>query len=276
MRRPRLTARPAKGRPPGPRKIPAPPALRRGRLAGGLGALALSAGLLAAPATAAHAESAYQPGPADFDDCPQLPPGVLPALWHCLAITVVGGRMTLGSLEQELTQPVQITVAMGPKDRKLTLLEGGIKSDPIPVNPLPLPVDLLGMTVEVRQAGPIVPAPILPASIPLKIKVNQLLVGGNCYIGSDAEPIAVKPNLGELALGSIGGVPVITTRITDDTFAVPAVTTCGLLGNPAINLIAGLPSAAGKNSATMDVAIRVKNYRLGVITGPYARDNAIG
>jgi hypothetical protein len=249
---------------------------RRTRLLAGLGALAVSAGLLAGPASTAHAESTYQPGDADFADCPQLPEGVLPGLWHCLSIVVVGGTMTLGSLEQELTQPIHITVAMGPKDRKLTLLEGGIKSDPIPVNPLPLPVDLLGMTVNVEQAGPIVPAPVLPQSIPLKIKVNHLLVGGDCYIGGDGEPISVKPNLGQLALGDIGGVPVITTQITDTTFAVPAVTTCGLIGTPLINLIAGLPSAAGNNSATMDVAIRVKNYRFGVITGPYAQNNDIG
>jgi hypothetical protein len=241
------------------------------RLRAGLAALALSAGFLAAGTSAANADPVpYTPSDADFADCPQLPDGVRPGLWNCLAIIVTGGTMKLGDLEQELTQPIRITVAMGPKDRKLALVSGGIKSDPIPVNPLPLPVDLLGMTVQVEQAGDIVPAPVLPESIPLKIKVNQWLLGSNCYIGGDADPIAVKPNMSDLALTTIDGVHVIKTKITDSTFAVPAVSTCGLLGNPLVNRIAGLPSPSGANSSVMDSLVRVKNYRLGESTRQYA------
>ena len=249
--------------------------MRRPRLLAGLAALAVSAGLLAGPATTAQADTSYQPSNADFADCPKLHSGTLPLLWNCISINLVEGQMKLGSLKQDLTKPVKITVAMGLKGGKLTLVEGGIKSDPISINPLPLPVDLLGITVQVQQAGQIKPAPILPKTIPLKIKLNHWLLGNNCYIGSEANPIAITPNLSNLALTSINNVPVITTTISDDAFAVPAVSTCGLLGNPAINSVVGLPSPAGANSATMKAVVRVKNYRLGQITGQYAADNNI-
>lgn len=250
----------------------------RARITSGLGAVVLSAGLLAGPATMAQAEVAHQPSDADFANCPRIPAGALPLLWNCVSIVVVGGEMKLGSLKQSLSKPVKITVAMGPKDGKLQLVTGGISSEPIPIPPESLPVSLPGLSVQVEEAGPIVPGTILPESIPLKIHVIHALVGDNCHIGTNAGPLSVKPNLSGLKLDTLGGVRVLRTTIGDDTFAVPAASGCklGIIDlSGIINLMAGLPSASGKNSVSMDAVIRIKNYRLGQITTNVAKDNKI-
>jgi hypothetical protein len=101
-------------------------------------------------------------------------------------------------------------------------------------------------------------------SLPVKIHLQNRLLGNRCYIGSDAEPIVLQPeNLTEPAVSldtfDANGAPdpsgtMTLIQILDNqgtnTFAVPTATGCGFMGifDEAIDGHMSLPSASGKNS----------------------------
>ncbi|MGO9488035.1 MAG: hypothetical protein ACLQBB_03275 [Solirubrobacteraceae bacterium] len=111
--------------------------------------------------------------------------------------------------------------------------------------------------------------------LPIKVHLENETLGENCYIGSDSEPIVLhltdgttKPPAGtEPISGKIGTnegrdkgrlITFIENTLVDNTFPVPAATGCGTtpLLEPVItalvNADAGLPSAAGKNTAILN------------------------
>jgi hypothetical protein len=115
-------------------------------------------------------------------------------------------------------------------------------------------------------AGSAVGMPII--TLPIRVKLDNPLLGSNCYIGSDADPIVLHPAnqtpapLFALAFDAdgtpddSGPLEVFTaTGLTqaDNTFAVPGATGCGLAGalDSAINLKEGLPSPSGNNSLVL-------------------------
>ena len=121
----------------------------------------------------------------------------------------------------------------------------------------------------IRESGTAV---TLPARVHLK---NELL-GGACFIGSEASPIqlhlstgtsgALKGKLGTLSSFEEAipgeepavGLHIASNSLVDNTFAVPTATGCGeLFGikgvlDGVINEKVGLPSAAGNNKANLE------------------------
>ena len=110
-------------------------------------------------------------------------------------------------------------------------------------------------------------------TLPLKIKLSNEILGEECFIGSDAEPIVLHlttgttspPSPGQPITGSKGAIStqdkgLITdfkgTSLVDNDFAVPAASGCGgslsFLIDPILNADIGLPAAAGSNTAIMD------------------------
>jgi hypothetical protein len=92
---------------------------------------------------------------------------------------------------------------------------------------------------------------------PVKVHLQNALLGPNCYIGSNANPIVL--NLQETPTSapveSAGSAIIIRgVEVADDTFAVPGATGCGLFGllDSAVNLKVGLPSPSGRNAALID------------------------
>ena len=104
--------------------------------------------------------------------------------------------------------------------------------------------------------------------IPLKVKLENPILGGSCYIGSNSNPARmnlttgttsppppnrpITGNVGELRFE--GNTLIIrNSTVVDNAFAVPGATGCGLLGiaSPLVNLRLGLPSAAGNNTSIL-------------------------
>ena len=98
-------------------------------------------------------------------------------------------------------------------------------------------------------------------SLPVKFKLENPLLGDDCYIGSDTNPIVIE--LTDGTSGSLTGkIGQITTRdeariliitastFVDNTFAAPAATDCGYGGrlDSFINTKLGLPAPAGTNA----------------------------
>ncbi len=120
-------------------------------------------------------------------------------------------------------------------------------------------------------AGATTGKPII--TLPVRIHLQNPLLGDKCYIGSASDPILLKPqNLTQPAVssenfagdgtppdpnGPMSRLSLQGATQTDTTYAVPPGTNgCGLLGslNWAVNLKTGLPAAAGKNSVTLNNA----------------------
>jgi hypothetical protein len=109
--------------------------------------------------------------------------------------------------------------------------------------------------------------------LPLKIKLSNPILGEDCYIGSDTEPVVLHLTDGTTSppfpnhpisgsrgtLEDIAHNKIITIKgntLVDNSFAAPAATGCGtgLLApviGALVNLDAGLPSGAGHNTAIM-------------------------
>jgi hypothetical protein len=107
-------------------------------------------------------------------------------------------------------------------------------------------------------------------TLPVKVHLQNPILGPNCYIGSNSDPIVLRPRNTTRptlasAIGDLDGTPNPTgalARLTasatqgDDTFAVPGATGCGLLGvlNTAVNQQQGLPSPSGNNNLVLNSA----------------------
>lgn len=147
---------------------------------------------------------------------------------------------------------------------------------------------ILGVTATTELAAPAssiglcegcllgeVPSPPFPPalSLPVKVKLDNALLGKECYIGSNSNPIIlnlvtgttkppapnkpIKGKLGTVSSRAEGGILVISNNtLVDNSFAAPAATGCGgvfaFLIDPIINAKIGLPSAAGNNTAILN------------------------
>ncbi|MFF9148038.1 hypothetical protein ACWGBV_32860 [Streptomyces sp. NPDC055051] len=118
-------------------------------------------------------------------------------------------------------------------------------------------------------AGVLTDQPIV--TLPVRIRLQNPFLGDNCYIGTKANPILLRPkNLDAPSFGvtrfdgdgtaneegDMSRIDLLGSTQYDDSFAVPGATGCGLglLGiiDAAVNLKTGLPSAAGKNKLTLN------------------------
>jgi hypothetical protein len=123
-------------------------------------------------------------------------------------------------------------------------------------------VELAGQPTRFNATGALVTGvPLL--DLPVKIHLNNVLLGPSCYIGSDANPIVLRPETtvrgAPRSIREPNGFPVIMLQITgstmaDDSFAVPAASGCGPLGlaDTTINYRQGLPSPAGANELVLN------------------------
>lgn len=109
-------------------------------------------------------------------------------------------------------------------------------------------------------------------TVPVKIHLENPLLGSDCFIGSGSNPILLQPE--NVTTPTIqferfdgNGTPDATNGVMssifstggtqgDNTAAIPRASGCGLLGilNLAVDLKVGLPSASGNNSLVLNNA----------------------
>jgi hypothetical protein len=127
-------------------------------------------------------------------------------------------------------------------------------------------------------------------TMPVKVHLVNPILGPNCYIGSNADPIVLRPQNTtrpalSSAIGDLDGTPNPSgalARLTgtstqgDSTFAVPAARGCGLLGvlDPAVNAQQGLPSPSGNNNLVLNNAASavISEGAQGPVTGQQFSD----
>jgi hypothetical protein len=110
-------------------------------------------------------------------------------------------------------------------------------------------------------------------TLPVKVHLENPLLGGECYIGSTKEPITLNLTTGATTGGPTGKpgtkkgkekgkiLEISGTSLVSNTFTAPKATGCGLLGllDGIINSKIGLPSAAGKNVAVLNGKVELAN-----------------
>jgi hypothetical protein len=118
----------------------------------------------------------------------------------------------------------------------------------------------------VQPAGNITNFALTSFTEPVKIQLINPVLGGNCYIGSNSNPIVLNPTI--TSFGNLAFTPdpnptrfpntavleITDATATDTTFTVPVATGCGPGGvaDAQIDSILGLPSPSGANSLTLN------------------------
>jgi hypothetical protein len=126
---------------------------------------------------------------------------------------------------------------------------------------------IVNVYAQAQSAGQITNFNLVTWTQPLKFQLINPLLGDDCYIGSDDNPVVLNPSLrGTLVVENdpnptshpdTGVLEVTNGSATDTTFAAPGVTGCGPGGSAniavdeAIDASAGLPAASGSNSLTL-------------------------
>jgi hypothetical protein len=110
--------------------------------------------------------------------------------------------------------------------------------------------------------------------LPVKVHLENPLLGSSCYVGSSSSPLIwnlttgnTKPPVGTAPIHGKGGTlkfleefqiaEISGTELVDNAWAAPGANGCGgflveYVLNPIINASVGLPSAAGKNVSVLN------------------------
>lgn len=229
----------------------------------GLGVVATT---LAVTATPASADIDYYPGPGDFADCPAKPAGA--QSWTCYANTALNGGFTLGSkkgVRVLLDKTLRITMAEGKLADGTTVAKlGGITNDRLKVTTVVPGTSIIlsvlpEVTVQVQAVKLMDPGS--RNAIGIKLRLVNAFLGANCTIGTDADPVVLRPHT-DLALPWLFWVtPGVKLWASERQYALPASTGCGslpLLGG--VDSYLGLPSAAGNGTADLVWAVREKTF----------------
>jgi hypothetical protein len=114
-------------------------------------------------------------------------------------------------------------------------------------------------------------------SLPIKVHLENSLLGSSCYVGSNSSPIVLemttgttspplpnKPitgNTGELVFNPEGTIlTVLGNSLVNNSFAAPVTNGCGglfeFLIGPIVNASLGVPSTSGHNTAILNGTLK--------------------
>jgi len=247
-------------------------------VAAALTALALTA-IFASAANAATPAPPYQ----DFAGCPSSAEN--PFVTECIKFTFSNGEIGIGNREVPLTNPIVLRGGVEQVTGNLVYnAEGGI----VPVQQT-VPGGLIGLTglkgldqavannqqlklyATVELAGN--PGSVSEEifTLPIKIHLQNPLLGSSCYVGSTADPIDLSLETTKVPSRLVREAErpeVLTTSApgtyADSSYAVPGANGCqltiGAFHLPIDELVDAaydLPSAAGKNSTVFDYGFSV-------------------
>lgn len=263
---------------------------RRGRPGGSrrfvaLAVFAAVVSLSLAGASAALAKTEPNPEFLPFVNCPIQNKAVR----ACIVSTVTSGEFTLGNKTVPVSKPI---VLQGGLEEGSTELIPPSSGEELSKTPLPVPGGLVGLelgaptevTATTELAGPVqvdesklADGNGVAVTLPIKVKLDNPVLGAECYVGSAATPIVLKLTTGttsppppnkpitgkpgtlttnpELSIFTITG-----SSLVDNSFSAPGAEGCGgalsAVVDEAVNLQVGLPAEAGKNTAVLNGTIQ--------------------
>lgn len=247
-------------------------------------AAALTVAVFSMALASSSAMGATAPGYEEFQDCPDR--AVDPAITACVNTVVSGGHLKLGSKDTPIVDPITLSGAIKPGGTGGVFIVGSFDGgrQPVPGGLIGItgldwliylfPNEILGLYAEAELAGAPTSPLAEPLNLPLKVKLNNVLLANGCYIGSNSNPInlvltqgttsppppnqPITGNPGTMAPDpSLPGVLRVSNLVlVDNAFSVPAAQGCSVtflgLINALVNLQAGLPAPAGTNTAVQE------------------------
>jgi hypothetical protein len=251
-----------------------------------VGLLMAVVGLLAAFAAMSPFAQAKTPLPgySQFAGCPSRSEN--PKVNSCLRAEIYSGRFKIGSKEVPIEKPITLKGGVETIFAPTPLYfnsEGGLSKAKQKV-----PGGVIGLTgltwlleflgseaLTLYATAELVGTPIVAstqyAQLPLRVHLENGVLGNNCYIGSSSNPVTLN-----LTTGTSGKLTGKNPRLTfepekeiteahegtyvDNTFAAPGVNGCvlTLFGfipisiNGLVNSQSGLPAASGTNEAVQN------------------------
>jgi hypothetical protein len=220
----------------------------------------------------------------NFSDCP----ATHPESQACIDIQSVSGSLEIKGFTVPLGESLEIrggiedtrpTTLIPPRGTngffaKPVRIPGGILGIefPIPGNAVNGIAELAGSASEIRLE---IEFGTTTVSLPVKIHLENPILGSGCYIGTNSNPAHINLTTGTTRppppntpiTGSIGtpsineGVVTLTNSVSvDNAFAIPGASGCGLLGifNPIVDLKLGLPSSGGHNTMIVHNNVALK------------------
>jgi hypothetical protein len=244
---------------------------------------------------------------AEFDECPLGTEG----LFGCVFSESDGGSFQVGNKTVPLVNPVVFQGGLRFVEGKQQFV-GAANGQTIIPTPQPVPGGLLGVeapswwpfwlqiwfnnqinegltgvTATVELAGPASAVKVdtlalllekgIALSLPVKIKLGNAILGSNCYIGSNSNPVVIDftsgttspPPPNEPISGSAGElfinedetlISLSGGALVNNSFAAPGADGCGgifsFFIDPLVNSILGAPSAAGTNTAILEGVLK--------------------
>jgi hypothetical protein len=215
----------------------------------------------------------------NFSGCPTSTPG----FQACIDIQGVRGNLRIKEFNVPLGDSLEIRggfaneVFVPPAGttglfaRPVAVPGGLLGIEWLPGNSVLAITELAGPPSAIR-----IDAGTLGLSLPIKVRLVNVLLGMDCHIGTNSRPVQLNLITGTtsppppnrpitgfipperfIPPNQIQGIGVVNV---ENSFAVPGATECGLglgLINTLVNLKLGLPSAAGNNSieATNNIAL---------------------
>ena len=213
-----------------------------------------------------------------FKNCPYETPGVT----ACIYSTTTSGEFKLGNKAVPINKTV---VLQGGLKQTSTELVPASNGETLSHTTLNVPggiigIELLGPLTEVNAtaelAGTVqvnIPNQVkregTAVSLPLKVKLENVLLGGSCYVGPFTPQLTTgttnPPPPGTPLSGSPGTLSLTANgkltnfdgvSLVDNTFSVPGASGCGgllsLLIDPSVDLIVGIPASGGHNTAILN------------------------
>jgi hypothetical protein len=232
--------------------------------------------------TAAAREPA--PGYGKFAGCPS--PEEIPNIEGCLVSTITGGNFKMGSKNVPIKNPITLSGGIQEGDHFVFNKKGGltpvkqeVPGGVIGITGLDWLINFLNLeglklyAVTELAGTPGNPLIDEPYKLPVKIHLINPVLGNNCYVGSNSNPIQLnlitgttsppgpnKPITGvdpELKLDETlpGVIDATGGQFVDNSFAAPGASGCvlTLFGfipislNGLVNAQSSLPSGAGNN-----------------------------
>jgi len=200
----------------------------------------------------------------------------------CIVSVTTSGEFTIGNSTVPINQTITLQGGTVPPSQQLAPAADGnsLSKTPLVVPGGLLGIELLGnltgVTATAELAGPPELSP--GVTLPLKVKLDNPLLGSACYIGSDSEPIVMHLNSGTTnppppnkPITGNSGTPdvkyqgqlikVTNSSLVDNAFSVPGASGCAGVLAPVVDASVdskeGLPAAAGHNTAILNGSLEL-------------------
>jgi hypothetical protein len=213
----------------------------------------------------------------NFSDCPSEG---LPSGSACIDIQSVQGELEIKGFRVPLDHSLEIRGALREPENIFIPPRGtnGFFAEPVRIPGgllgLELPLEFNTVLATSELAGSPSQIDVRPGeqtiSMPLKVRLSNPLLGRNCHIGSNSNPVQLNlipgttepPPPNRPITGRLGTVEFVPPNIlisregvdVENSFSIPGAQECGGLfgaNNVLIDLKLRIPSAAGNNAVTI-------------------------